>query len=92
MSSFQVLVLVNKEFYRPNRLSCDVQINEKDKIIQLCPLIKKGCVLKFDLAKYFGKENEIKQIFSTIPQQTAINKKIFSQGGKYSLKVERKYI
>lgn len=73
-------------------VSCDVQINEKDKIIQLCPLIKKGCVLKFDLAKYFGKENEIKQIFSTIPQQTAINKKIFSQGGKYSLKVERKYI
>lgn len=73
-------------------VSYDVQINEKDKILQLYPLIKKGCVWEFDLAKYFGKEDEIKQILSTLPQQNAINKKIFSQGGKYSIKVERKYI
>lgn len=73
-------------------VSCNVQVNEKDKIVQLYPLIKKGDVLKFDLAKYFGKEDEIKQIFSTLPRQTAVNKKIFFQGGEYSFKVERKYI
>lgn len=55
-------------------------------------LVCRGAVLKFDFCKYFGREDEIKNILSSVPRQPATSEKIQIPGGTYKMSYDIKYL